>query len=138
MTQSEVVEAAKQANIHDMVASQPLGYATRVGEKGAQLSGGEKQRVAIARGLIRRPRVLLLDEATSALDTENERVVQVALDTARAGRTTILIAHRISTVVEADLIAVVKSGRVVELGTHRTLLGRKGLYYQLVKASQKQ
>ena len=133
-----MVEAAKQANIHDMVASLPLGYATRVGEKGAQLSGGEKQRVAIARGLIRRPRVLLLDEATSALDTENERVVQVALDTARAGRTTILIAHRISTVVEADLIAVVKSGRVVELGTHRTLLGRKGLYYQLVKASQKQ
>ncbi|XP_046391423.1 multidrug resistance protein homolog 49-like [Ischnura elegans] len=127
----EIIDAAKKANIHNFITSLPLGYESRLGERGAQLSGGQKQRIAIARALIRDPRILLLDEATSALDTHSEKVVQEALDKARTGRTVVTIAHRLSTVSSADVICVIKDGRVSEMGSHQKLMSLKGLYYQL-------
>ncbi|XP_054725068.1 ATP-dependent translocase ABCB1-like [Uloborus diversus] len=132
-TAEEVIEAAKIANVHDFIDSLPKKYKTLVGERGTQLSGGQKQRIAIARALIKNPRILLLDEATSALDTESEAVVQAALDEARRGRTTIVVAHRLSTIRTADKIVVLSEGEVKEFGTHDELMSSKGIYYQLVE-----
>ena len=133
-TLDDIVMSAKMANAHDFICELPQGYNTVVGEGGCQLSGGQKQCIAIARALIRNPKILLLDEATSALDTESERVVQQALDRASEGRTTIIIAHHLSTVQKADVIYCLNSkGCVVEKGSHSQLMSNRGLYYNLVK-----
>jgi ATP-binding cassette subfamily B protein len=130
-TLEEIEEAARAAYIHDRIMEFPDGYDTIVGERGYRLSGGEKQRLAIARVLLHDPRILILDEATSALDTASEREVQKALDALMGSRTTIAIAHRLSTIVNADVINVIDGGRVVESGPHRDLLRRGGLYASL-------
>jgi ABC-type multidrug transport system fused ATPase/permease subunit len=133
VTDEQVVDAAKAANAHEFISKLPLGYDAPVGERGSGLSGGQRQRVAIARSLARCPRILLLDEATSALDARSEQVVQDALDVARMGRTTILIAHRLSTVKDADAIALVSRGKIAELGTHAELMAKGGGYADLVR-----
>jgi ATP-binding cassette, subfamily B, bacterial len=127
-TDAEIEDAARAAQIHDLIAGLPDGYDTMVGSRGHRFSGGEKQRIAIARTLLRDPRVLVLDEATSALDTETERAVQHAFDVLAKGRTTITIAHRLSTVRDADQIAVLDHGRIVEAGTHNSLISGNGRY----------
>jgi ATP-binding cassette subfamily B protein len=132
-TDADLEAACRAANIHDTIASFELGYDTVVGERGYRLSGGEKQRIAIARVLLKDPEVLILDEATSSLDTVSEKVVQAALDEAARGRTTITVAHRLSTVRDANVIHVLDGGRVVESGTHRELLRRRGLYARLAE-----
>ena len=131
----EIVEAARAAQIHDLIASLPDGYDTLVGERGYRFSGGEKQRIAIARTVLRNPPVLVLDEATSALDTETERQVQAALDDLARGRTTIAIAHRLSTVRDADQILVLDHGHIVERGTHEELLELGGRYASLASGA---
>lgn len=132
VSQAAIEQACRDANIHDFISSLPEGYDSEVGGKGVELSGGQKQRIAIARALIRNPRILLLDEATSALDSQSETVVQAALDQASRGRTTIAIAHRLSTVQDADLILVLQDGIVAEQGPHFDLLSRTGIYAGLV------
>jgi ATP-binding cassette subfamily B protein len=130
-TQAELEAAAKAANIHDFVIGLPDGYDTVVGERGYRLSGGEKQRVALARVILKDPRILVLDEATSSLDSESEMLIQEALKRVMAGRTSIVIAHRLSTILAADVILVMDRGKIVERGTHRELLVEGGLYAQL-------
>ncbi|HSB18867.1 MAG TPA: ABC transporter transmembrane domain-containing protein [Anaeromyxobacteraceae bacterium] len=130
---AEVEAAARAANAHEFVARFPDGYATRVGERGVQLSGGQKQRVAIARAVLKDPRVLVLDEATSALDAESEHLVQEALERLMRGRTTLIIAHRLSTVVGADRVVVLDGGRIAQLGSHATLMAEDGPYRRLVE-----
>ena len=133
-TDAEVEAAARAAAAHGFIAALPQGYATRVGDRGETLSGGQRQRVALARALLRNPRILLLDEATSALDSESEAQVKAAIATLRRDRTTLVIAHRLSTVREADAIAVLEAGRVVETGTHEALLALGGRYAALCRA----
>ena len=135
--QDEIIEAAKAAQIHDFIAGLPLGYETKVGERGLKLSGGEKQRVAIARTLLKNPSILILDEATSALDSVTEREIQSALDNVSKDRTTLVIAHRLSTIVNADKIMVMNEGTVTEQGTHKQLLKKRGLYAKLWKQQAK-
>jgi ATP-binding cassette subfamily B protein len=130
-SQQEVEDAARHAQVHDFVLRLPDGYATRVGERGLKLSGGEKQRVAIARTILKNPKILLLDEATSALDTRTEQDIQSALREVAQNRTTLVIAHRLSTVIDADEILVLDDGRVVERGTHAALLAKDGLYAEM-------
>ena len=130
-TQAEIEQAARLAQVHDFVLRLPEGYATRVGERGLKLSGGEKQRVAIARTILKDPRILILDEATSALDSRTEREIEAALRTVATNRTTLVIAHRLSTVVDADEIIVLAEGAVAERGTHASLLAQRGLYARM-------
>ena len=134
VTEEEVMAVAKAANAHEFISSLPQGYDTLVGEKGVQLSGGQKQRVAIARAIIKDPKILLLDEATSALDAESERIVQDALDRVMVSRTTIVVAHRLSTIKGADTIAVLKDGKIAEKGKHEALMRiNDGVYASLVE-----
>ncbi len=135
-TQAEIEAAARVAQIHDFILSLPDGYATKVGERGLKLSGGEKQRVAIARVMLKNPPLLVLDEATSALDSRTEQALQEALERIATGRTTLVIAHRLSTVVDADEIIVLEHGRVMERGTHVELLARHGLYAEMWRRQQ--
>lgn len=138
-TETEVIEAAKLANAHSFISALPEGYSTKVGERGVQLSGGQKQRVAIARAVLKNPAILLLDEATSALDVESERVVQQALDRVMKNRTTVMVAHRLSTIQNADLISVLQDGKIIEQGSHSTLVeNENGAYYKLIKLQQHQ
>jgi ATP-binding cassette, subfamily B (MDR/TAP), member 1 len=135
-TSAEVLhQACRDAEIHDFIMSLPDGYQTDVGSKGIALSGGQKQRIAIARALIRDPKILLLDEATSSLDSESEKLVQAAFERAGKGRTMVVVAHRLATVQNADIIFVLGEGKVLETGDHNQLLRKRGVYYQMVSFS---
>lgn len=132
-TEDEIIEATKAANAHNFISALPHGYETSVGERGLQLSGGQKQRIAIARAILKDPKILLLDEATSALDAESERVVQDALDRVMVERTTVVVAHRLTTIKGADIIAVVKNGVIAEKGRHEVQMKiNDGVYASLV------
>jgi ATP-binding cassette subfamily B protein len=136
-SREEVEDAARAAHIHDFIVSLPDGYQTPVGERGLKLSGGEKQRVAIARALLKNPSILIFDEATSALDSKSERAIQAELDRISVGRTTLVIAHRLSTVMNADQILVMDAGRVVERGSHSELLAMNAIYAQMWTLQQR-
>jgi ATP-binding cassette, subfamily B, heavy metal transporter len=135
-SQAEIEAAARAARIHDFIASTPKGYETAVGERGLKLSGGEKQRVAIARTLLKNPPIMIFDEATSALDSANERAIQAELKSASEGKTALVIAHRLSTVVDAHQIVVLEAGRVVEKGTHLELLAKGAVYARMWRLQQ--
>lgn len=135
-TDEEVYKAAKLANAHDFIKLFPNSYQTMVGERGVTVSGGQKQRIAIAREILKNPKILILDEATSALDSKSERLITDSLEKLMKGRTVIIIAHRLSTVRNADLIAVISNGKICELGNHDELVKKEGLYYQLIKQQQ--
>jgi len=137
-SQQEIEDAARAANIHDFIAGLPDGYDTVVGERGYRLSGGEKQRLALARVILKDPRILVLDEATSSLDSHSEALIQEALKRVMAGRTSIVIAHRLSTIIAADMILVLDHGRIVERGTHTSLLAQNGLYAGLYETQFRQ
>ena len=137
-TDDEIVKAAKLAQIHDFVDSLPEGYDSDVGERGLKLSGGEKQRVAIARTILKNPRILLFDEATSALDSQTEKEIQTALRLVSRNRTTLVIAHRLSTIVDADEIIVLEAGHIVERGRHEVLLAGTGTYAAMWRRQQEQ
>ena len=130
-TQQEIEVAARAANAHDFISALPQGYETEVGERGVQLSAGQRQRDAIARAILRNPRILLLDEATASLDNESEYLVQDALDRLMKGRTTLVVAHRLTTIENAHQIVVLENGKCVELGTHQQLIETHGLYERL-------
>jgi ATP-binding cassette subfamily B protein len=137
-TQDEVIAAAKAAHIHDFILSLPDGYETMVGERGLKLSGGEKQRVAIARAILKNPRIMIFDEATSALDSRTEQAIQRELNAIAQGRTTLVIAHRLSTVMDADEILVLEQGRIIERGRHAELLLSGGSYAQMWALQQQE
>jgi len=136
-TYEEVIAAARAANAHDFIVKSADGYNTLIGEGGESISGGERQRISIARAIIKNPDILILDEATSSLDVETEAAIQESLDRLIEGRTTIAIAHRLSTLRNADRLIVLDKGGVAEIGTHAELLKKKGLYYNLVMAQRK-
>ena len=133
-TDEEIVEAAVRAEIHKEIMEMPQGYDSYIGERGVMLSGGQKQRLSIARVFLKNPKILVLDEATSALDTVTEQRIQQSLDELSQGRTSIIIAHRLSTVKNADMIAVVEDEHIVELGSHNELMEKNGVYAELVRA----
>ncbi len=133
-TDDEVVEAAKLANAHNFILQQPNGYQTMLGERGVNLSGGQAQRIALARAFLKDPSILILDEATSALDSETENLIKDSLNLLMKNRTTFMIAHRLSTVVNADKILVLQKGQIVEIGNHSQLLEQQGLYSQLYRS----
>ncbi|XP_066906971.1 ABC transporter B family member 4-like, partial [Halyomorpha halys] len=135
-TLDEIIEAAKISYAHNFIEKLSLGYGSIVGERGVKLSGGQKQRIAIARAIVRKPKLLLLDEATSALDFHSEGIVQEALNNAMRNRTTLIIAHRMSTVRKAHVIYAIKEGRVIERGSHNELMELKGYYYSLARIQE--
>ena len=137
-TRGQVIDAARSAHIHDLIESLPDGYESMVGERGLKLSGGEKQRVAIARALLKNPKILIFDEATSALDSKSEKAIQAELKRISASRTTLTIAHRLSTVIDADQILVMEAGRIIERGSHRDLLGQAGTYAHMWALQQEE
>ena len=136
-TEEEIEEAARMANVEEFITQLPDGYDTMIGENGASLSGGQKQRLAIARAILKNPSILILDEATRALDTVSEYLVQEALDRLMEGKTTIIIAHRLSTVRNADTIVVLDSGKIVQQGTHDELMAQPGIYRELYQTQRK-
>jgi len=131
VSQTDIENACKTANAYTFIMDLKQGFDTKIGERGVSLSGGQKQRIAIARAVLQNPKLLLLDEATSALDAQSEQIVQDALNNLMVGRTTIMIAHRLSTVVNCDKIVVIESGNIVEVGTHQELMNKEGIYHKL-------
>jgi ABC-type multidrug transport system fused ATPase/permease subunit len=134
VSESDIIAAATQARAHEFISKLPLGYDTPVAEQGLSLSGGQRQRIAIARAILRDPRILILDEATSMVDAESESAIAAALAEFAKGRTTLIVAHRLSTVVNCDQIVVFDQGKIADIGTHEQLLSRCGVYQQLVKS----